>query len=513
MRINVLLLTVSLLVSGAGLAFAENKPDKLTPDELTDILDFSPRTVYYGGCMIVEGQTVDGPVVVIAGSLDIQDGGILRGDAWIINGRLILTGKAIIEGKVRLVNSDEYSSHEAVITGEISSYRSESKLDDLLFEEEGIVRFIKYTDPKAVRTKLAFAGESSGRVGYLSFGIGIKRENDLHRDPYVKGKAWVSISPFKRSTNLIAFDGEYWIPVAGRRFDIVLHAFSRPWSNDNWMLSDRENSFIMLMTGDDFFDYRGSDGGEVGLRFKYSEDLTVKALVSYQNESSLAANPQQSVLYPTNKYRVNPEIDEGKRLAVSGTVEFDNRGEEVWRENSWLARIWFEKGIADGPGDFSYSAFEIDVRRYNYLPFDTRLDLRGRFFSSFTKLPRQLYRSLNGYGGVRGLSDRPFETDRGDRMSLFSVEARRPLPEVPVFKMIYSRWDLLLFSDIGLLANSVNAEAPFQFLDIPFAKWKKTAGIGFSGESFLPYIGFYIAQDLDADKLDPRYIIRFNRSF
>jgi len=437
----------------------------------------------------------------------------LRGDAWIINGRLILTGKALIEGDVSLVNSDEFRSHEASLNGNIFRYRSESELDDMLFEEEGLLRFKKYNDPKEVRTKLALDGESSGRVGYLSFGIGIKRENDLHRDPYVKGRAWVSISPFKRSTNLLAFDAEYSVPLAGKRVELILHAFSRTFTNDDWMLSGRENGFINFMTGDDFFDYWSRHGGETGLRINYSEQLTFETRVSFQDERSLAANPEMSVLYPTDKYRVNPEIDEGKRMAFSGLIEFDSRIDEVWKENAWLARLWVEKGIADGPGDFSYSAFEIDLRRYQYLPWNMRFDLRGRLFAGFTPLPRQLSRSLNGYGGVRGLSDLPFETGRGDRMSLFTVELRRNLPEIPVFRTIYSRWDLVLFSDLGLLTNAENEEAPLRFLSDSSDDWKKTAGIGISGESILPYIGFYVAQDLDADSFSPRYILRFNRSF
>lgn len=492
---------------------SESRPDKLSHGELTEMLDFTPKTVFYGGCMIVEGEVLEGPVVVIAGSLDILDGGVLNGDAWVINGRLILTGKAVIEGSVILVNSSEYSSHEALIKGDIATYRAEAKLDDRLFEEEGVVEFIKYSDPKEVRTKLAFSGESSGRVGYLSLGMGIKRENEYHKEPYVKGRAWISIYPFRRSVNLIAFDSEYSVPLSGEKVELLLHLFSRPFTNDNWMISDRENSFIGIMTGDDFFDYWQRDGGETGLRFNFSDNMTAEALVSFQKEISLAAHPEMSILYPTDKYRINPEIDEGERLAVSAVVQLDTRADDIWRENAWFARIRAEKGIADGPGDFSYAAFEIDLRRYNFLPWNMRFDLRGRLFSSFTEVPRQISRSLNGYGGIRGLSDLPFSTGRGDRMSLFSIELRRCLPEIPLFKTVFSRWDLLLFSDIGLLASAENKEAPFSFLTKSSDAWKKTAGVGISGESLLPYVGFYIAQDLDAERFEPRYILRFNRSF
>ena len=513
--ILILLFLVGVMVSNAPDAWPGTirRPEKLSHKRLTRLLGFTPKMVFYGGCMIAEGQNLEGPVVVIAGTLDIQDGGVLHGDVWVINGKLILTGRAVIDGNVNLVNSSDYTSHEAFITGEIMRYRSESKLDDKRFEEEGIVEFIEYRNPKEVRSEFSIGGNSSGRVGYLSVMLRTKRENDFHKDPYIKGKGWVGVSPFKRSTNLIAFDADYSIPLTGRKLELLIHGFSRAFNNDKWMLSERENSFILLMTGDDFFDYWEKSGGEIGLRFKHSEKYILEALVSYQREQSLEANPRFSILYPTNKYRVNPSIDDGDRLAVSGRLILDTRVEEAWRENAWLASLWVEKGIADGPGDFSYTAFDIDIRRYNFLPWNMRFDIRGKLFSSFTSIPGQLTRSLNGYSGIRGLSDLPFGAERGDRLALFSFELRRGLPEIPVFNKIFSRWDFLLFSDIGFLTRAKNNEAPFRFLNISFDEWKKTVGIGISGESLVPYLALYVAQDLDADRIGPRIILRFNRSF
>jgi hypothetical protein len=37
--------------------------------------------------------------------------------------------------------------------------------------------------------------------------------------------------------------------------------------------------------------------------------------------------------------------------------------------------------------------------------------------------------------------------------------------------------------------------------------------LGISGESFMPYLGLYVAQDLDRDRFEPRVILRFERSF
>lgn len=507
-----LVLTASVALSAAE-GTDPSEPGKLSPGKLTGMLEFSPRTVYYGGCMISGPQPAEGPVVVIAGTLDIQDGGVLEGDAWIVNGRLIMTGSSRVNGDVYMVNSSDFLSRDAVISGDIEYYECECRLDDKLFEGEGGVAFVRYEDPKGVKTKFIIGGDKAGRADYSPIGFGFKRENKKHRDPYVYVKMWTSISIFDKTTGLMSFDADFAVPLGGRRLELVLHAFKRTFTNDSWMLSDRENGVILMLTGDDFFDYWERRGGEVGMRYKAKESLTFECLLSYQEDVSLAAKAVPSLLFPRDKYRENPPVDQGERIAATGRILLDTRIDEIWRENAWQIGIWVEKGIADGPGDFSYMAFDIDAKRYNYLPWRSRLDMRAKLFSSFDAIPAQITRSLNGYGGVRGTSDFPFAVQRGDRLALFSIEFRRELPDIRFVKSLFSTWNLLIFSDIGLLASADNKKSPLGFLDAPFEDWKKTAGIGISGQSLLPYIGFYVAQDLDSDKFEPRYILRVERSF
>lgn len=488
-------------------------PFKLSAKQLTGLLEFSPKTVYYGGYMVPEGEAIDGPVVVISKSFDLQDGAVVTGDVWVINGRLILTGNAKIDGDVKMINSMDFLAHEAVITGSIEYFKCECKFDDKSFEEEGKVGFVKYDDPNTVRTKLALGGNNTSRVDYSLLTVGVKRENNNVKTPYVRGRAWVSVSLIKKNTGYLGFDGEYLIPLAGKKLGLNLHGFSRTFTNDDWMMSGLENTGIIILTGDDYFDYWERQGGEVGLVLRPLEKISLEVDVSFQKDRSLEAHAISSILYPRRKYRLNPAIDEGNRLALTGKIGYDGRGEDAWRESSWFTQLWIEKGIADGPGDFSYAAFDIDLRRYNYLPWQMRLDLRAKVFSAFSSIPPQLSRSLNGYSGIRGTEDFPFGSQRGDRLALFSFEFRRRLPDLPVFKWFYSYWDLLLFSDIGYVCKAKNDKAPFGFLDTPLNEWKKTAGIGFSGDSFLPGVGFYMAQDLDRDHFDPRFILRVQRSF
>lgn len=509
-----MLLPLSIPASGSDSADGlEREREEIKPKELTARVDLPSREVHYGGLMIAAGDTVSGPVIVIKGSLDIQDGGVLTGDAWVINGDIILTGTAAIVGKVNLVNGSDYLSHKAGIAGGIVYYHSECRLDDKKYEDSGEVSFVKKEDPRVVRTKFAHKPGRPSRVDYEIARPGFKRENDKARKPYTKAFGYLHVPIWKDSGGFLGFDTGISFPLAGDDLRLEVNGFKRTESNDTWQTGRLENGFIVMMTADDYLDYWERRGGEAGLKWILSEHTTLAGFVSYQEDVSLEAMKIPSLLRGTDRYRENPAIDDGERLAAALRFCYDGREDEGWRRSAWRFDFWFEKGFRTGAADFSYEAFDIDLSRYQYIGRRSQVGLRGKVFSAFSPVPGQLRRTLTGYGGVRGARDIPFPNEKGDRLALFSIEARTRLPDVWGIRWLFTSWDLLVFSDIGLLADAENKESPFGFFETPFEEWRKTAGLGFSGQSFLPYVGFYIAQDLDRDKFEPRAILRFEQSF
>jgi hypothetical protein len=354
---------------------------------------------------------------------------------------------------------------------------------------------------------------SPSRVDYEIVRLGFRRRNDRHRDPYVRGHALLLVPIWKETGGHLGFDVALSVPLGGDKLALQLGGFKRTETNDAWMLSRFENGLIMLHTGDDFSDYWERRGGELGVEYRWSETTTLGAAVSLQDDVSLTARAIPSLFYPKDKYRENPAVDDGTRCAAAFRLTYDSREDEAWRKNAWLIGMWIEKGIRDGCGDFSYTAFDVELCRYHFFPRGISMNLRGKLFSTFNEIPAQISRSLNGYGGLRGARDIPFAVQRGDRLALFSVEGRKRLPDVWLLRSLFSYWDLILFSDIGLLVAAANKRAPLEFLEAPFEDWKKTVGLGFCGESFFPYIGLYVAQDLDRVGFSPRVIFRLERSF
>jgi hypothetical protein len=507
-------LVICVIASGRAIAEIPNRnPEKLSPEELTSRLDFSPRMVYYGGLMVDAGDTATGPLIVMNGALDIQDGGVVSGNAWVINGTLILNGSAVLEGDANLVNSIEYLSHAGRIGGLIHRYSCECRLDDELFEREKKLAFVRERAPRAVTVKRAISIGTANRTDYNVVNLGFARENRLHREPYVRGRAMLHVPIWKKSHGFLGFSADIAVPLGGETFELLLQGFKTTWTEDDWQLSRAENAFIVALTGDDFADYYEKRGGGAGVRFHVSEELTVESMLLFQRDLSLEAQSIPSILRTTDSYRANPSIDEGQRLRSTCRIALDTRDDVYRPADAWFLVLACDRGIADGPGDFSYTAFEIDVCRYEKLVGGLRLDLRGTLVSAFDPVPLQMTRWVHGYGGIRGADDDPFPVHRGNRMAVLSAELRKQMPDVALLRRLFSRWSAFLFSDVGLLMAETHERRPFDFLERPFDEWRKTVGAGLSAESFVPYLGLYIAQDLDRNAFEPRFIIRAQRSF
>jgi hypothetical protein len=486
---------------------------KLSPQELTKALSFKPSELFIGGVTVASGDTMAGPLIVIDGALDIQDGAAVAGDAWIVNGTLILNGSASVAGAVTLVNSAEYLSHEGRVIGAIRRYASECALDADLYEKTERISFVEQRDRRALGISALIEPGHLSRVDYSLVSVGLKRENELHREPYVRARASVHVPLKKESHGFLGFSGEVAIPLFGSRAELLLEGFKLTVTEDDWQLSRLENSFIIALTGDDFADYYEKRGGGIGLLMRVTDELEVVSAVHLQSDLSLEAMEVPSILRSTDRWRENPPVDDGDRFLATLRLRYDTRDDVSRPVGAWMLGLELEKGIADGPGDFSYLAFEADARRYNALPAGLRLDLGARLFSSFDPIPRQLSRWTHGYGGIRGAADDPFAVHRGNRMAVARVELRKQLPDAPGIRKVFTRWSALLFSDVGLVVDEDQERRPLDFLQEPWDGWRKTIGVGISAESIIPYFGLYVAQDLDRDSFEPRIIVRGQRSF
>jgi hypothetical protein len=517
MKIKTVIIALQLLVVNAtapAIGQSADEPSKkISHKELTRRLKDVNPAVYYGGVMIATADTVQGPIVVIDGVLDIQDGGVLDGDAWIVGGRLIMTGDAKVNGQIYLVQSEAFRSRLAEISGGITKFACECRFDAVAFEESGDVFFVKHEDPMAIKTRLAVKPGLPTRVQYTVLRLGLERKNPRRRDPYVSGYALVDIPIWSSTHGHFGFNAEATVPLWGHRIGLVLGGFKTIITNDSWQVSRVENAGTLVLTGYEFADYYERHGISAGLLFGFTEHLNLLTDASYGRDYSLQTGKAPSLFNSNQRLPVNPPIDDGVRVMASASLVYDSRREPARPRSAWYVELWGEKGFDSGPGEFNYEAFSIDLRKYMRLPHRLQLDLRGKLFSTIGEAPRQVYQSLGGYGGVRGLSDHPFEVRRGNRMTVYTVELRRQLPDVRFVSALFTSWDLLLFSDVGLLVEAKDQNDAFEFLETPFDDWGKSIGVGISGESVLPYVGVYVARGVEGGQETWRAILRIERSF
>ena len=155
------------------------------------------------------------------------------------------------------------------------------------------------------------------RVDYEIIRLGFKRENDKARKPYTKAHGFVHVPIWKDTGGFLGFDAGLSIPLSGDGLRLEFGGFKRTESNDTWQMGRLENGNIVMSTGDDFLDYWERRGGEAGLTWKPSEHNTLSGFVSYQEDVSLEAMRIHSFLRSTKRYRLNPAIDDGERLALT----------------------------------------------------------------------------------------------------------------------------------------------------------------------------------------------------
>jgi hypothetical protein len=290
-------------------------------------------------------------------------------------------------------------------------------------------------------------------------------------------------------------------------------------SEDFWQVGRLENSTLLILTTNEYADWYEKRGGELKLEWRPDPYVTVAATGFYQHDISLRRTRTWTVFGDHDHLPDNPSIDDGDRRGARLSLVFDSRDDENYSGSAWRLFGNVEAGrltadSTDGP-DLDYTVFTLGAYRYNMLPWMSALDLGARLFSSFGDIPAQLTQSLGGWAGVRGTSDAPFVIRRGDRLMLLSAELRRELPLLPVLDWIYSRWDFVLFADAGFLTVAEHSSRPFHFLETTMGEWKKSVGLGVSGDAFIPYLALYVAQELDTvgDRPSPRFILRMRKSF
>lgn len=481
---------------------------KISADDLEKLINRPNTTVVHGTLDLGEGQVIEGNVVVIEGDLEMQGGSAIHGNAIVVAGDALLNGPCAIEGDLRIVSGFFYASDLARITGQIVMLEGNYTLKKY-DESTGHVELQGVKDVNRHRFSASVVPGPFNRVDGQNFDFSL----DYTRPEGVPGSSFeasLRIPTEDTHDKFVQFRGTFSTPLIEETLKLEVQGYKITDTEDSWRTGDFENSIVAFFTSNDDRDYYERTGGEVKLSYDLMEEVTVTGSLSSAEYRSLGTR-SPFTLFQRSDFRRNPAVFEGHLTELRIGVVYDTRFDMYFPSDAWFVDADVRSGLDFMDGDRTYTILEGAVRRHQKLTRDDFLDLRFKLAGATDALPLQRTFSFGSFGGVRGKDWNSWSTPRGDRLLLGNVEYRRRLSPVRFVRSVFTSWWLVAFYDAGALFNSDDPKDFGTLFSDAGDHSGSGAGLGVSGSSFVPYLAFFLAKDLDADYW--RFIVRLNRTF
>jgi hypothetical protein len=360
---------------------------------------------------------VNKDIISLFGDVYVGPGAVARGDIASISGRVDIAGDASVYGEI--------------YTG----------------KKPGAIR--KYRFRRKEKTLSASGTFKYNRVDGATPYCGARFDD---RD---------SLLPSFWAIGGYGFESERWRYDFGleqtiwRRRPLVIGGsfYRRLASDDDWLLTDGENTAFALLVTEDFKDYYEAEGGSVYMVFKPFPTLSLEGRYRFESTRWLDAHPHLWSLFGGDKLfgenfgrvetdfrqRGIAEIDTTDNAYLFGRVEFDTRDQEdPFEKSAWHLTGNIEWSHPDLNSDFDYRRYTLAVRRYQKVHRRVTLLLRGMYGGSdgYPHLPMYKRFYLGGLGTLRGYKHKEF---MGNQFWMANVEYRVDFPRTDLAASIF--WD------------------------------------------------------------------------
>lgn len=493
----------------------------------------------YRGAVIVAGE-VDGPLTVVNGDLTILRTGSVTGPILVAGGRYLAVPGSIVAEEPRV-----YSEAAPVVR----------QTDGTLIVREHRKTLGELAQARTtfqtgrVRTTLAIAtGKTYNRSEGLPIIFGPKFDWRANRSLVghleLEGilRTASDITSSRRDVGWLArTDWRF-----GRRGTVGagLKAYSQIVGIEEQTLPREEIGWNSFLFQRDYRDYYEAEGVSGYVSAQPLSMLRVDASVRYERESSVLANDPWSLVHNTDRWRANPQIDDGHYVIGGLGLDFDTRPHQMDVPTGWWIRVGYEYGHSDDVSPVSlpdevrtglpataydYHRLTIDARRFNRLTPGTGLNLRLWAGGSIggDPLPLQRRLSLGGLDLLPGYRFRsltctpagfsnPAQAALCDRMIVAQAELRSRLDlklgfhsHDPDRFIGINQANLVFFSDAGKpwLAGDGPGKIPSDKLPV-LREWKADLGVGLD----LGGLGIYLAKAL-TDPEPLQVFFRLERRF
>lgn len=292
------------------------------------------------------------------------------------------------------------------------------------------------------------------RVEGLYLGLGRARREGRDRKASFYGFAGYGFSShrWRYMAGLARYFGSFRNQIA---FDIEGHSVTD--SPDDWMMSEGENTLSSIMFREDYRDYFGRTGFSVSTGFTQRWDMgrvNVRIMYRLDEHESLHKMTDWAIFGGGRSFRDNLSASEGTMKSIGAAIEAEGfaRGRSI---NGWSMAL---SGEFAGPaGDFSFSRFDVDLRRYHRLSSHEHFNTRVRVGTSAGELPPQKLFAIGGIGTLPGFSLREFtgnamlltNFEYTANLALFSRSGTAP-------SRVLKNVSFILFADAGFIPASGN---------------------------------------------------------
>lgn len=458
-----------------------------TTSRVRQLLSGNVRT-FNQPVIVSEDQFVRGMVFTVTGDVEVY--GEVNGDIISLFGDIYVGPEAVARGDIATINGRIDVAGDAAVYGEMytAEYRRTKERRQLSRRDA------EFED----RLRLVY-----GRVDGLYLQEGI----EYHDYDSLLPSVWAEAG--------YAFSSERWRFEVGleqtllRSFPLSINGryYRHLASEDDWLLSSKENTAFALLAKEDFKDYYESEGARIGLVSRPASNLRFEAGYYWEETKWLEAHRNLWSLFGGDKrfsrnystvdssFRVEGigDIDSLENAGLRFHIDFDTRrGEDPFRRSSWHFSGDLEYSHPDLDSDYDYSRYMLNLRRYQEIHHRSMLILRTVYGGSEGRLPMHKLYFLGGLGTLRGYDHKEYP---GTEFWMANLEYRVRFP----------RTDLAaaLFWDFGQIANGVPLDDRVEV--------KHSLGVGlFLGDDFR----LNVSRRLDGSEDDgAKILVRLEHTF
>ncbi len=229
-------------------------------------------------------------------------------------------------------------------------------------------------------------------------------------------------------------------------------------SDDDWLLTNHENTAFALLATEDFKDYYEAEGGLLYLKFIPYQTVKMNTAYRYEETNWLDAHRHLWSMFGGDKlfrdnfstvdspYREHGmgEIDTTTNAFLSTTIDWKTLDkDDLFSRSGWFITQKFEWSHPNLKSDFDYRRYTTILRRYQKVNQYSMVLLRAMFSGSDGYLPMNKRFYLGGLGTLRGYKHKEY---MGNRFWMTNIEYRFTYPR--------SNFAASVFWDAGQIANS-----------------------------------------------------------